>query len=98
MPRSRKENAAYQYNHRDDHKELHNPLSNTFVVQYLHDARNHYPLKAQTARRYTPAQATRKGKNKHDLKAAEMTNKKFLQSKQTKPRFMNGKENTGTNN
>ena len=77
MPMSRKENEVYQYNRRDDHKELHNPRSNTFVMQYLHGARNHYPLAARKDRRYKPVQAVRKGKNKHGLKAAVMSNNIF---------------------
>lgn len=67
-------------------------------MQCQHGARNHYPLTAQTARRYIQDQAGKREKSIHDLKAAETANKKFLQSKQTKARFMNGKENTGLNN
>lgn len=66
-------------------------------MQYQHGARNHYPLTAQTARRYIQDQAGKRERSTRGLKAAEMANKKFLQSKQTKTRFMNGKENTGLN-
>lgn len=66
-------------------------------MQYQHGAPNHYPLTAQTTRRYIQDLAGKREKSIHGLKAAEMANKKFLQSKQTKARFMNGKENTGLN-
>ncbi len=97
MPRSRKENAVYRYNRLDDHKALHNPRLSTFSMRYLHGARSHYPLTAQIARRYIQDQAGKTKRSIHDLKAAETATKKFLQSKQTKARFMNGKENTGFN-
>lgn len=93
---SRKENAACQYNPHDDQKELHNPRLNTSVKQYRHDAPNHYPSMVQTARQYIPAQARKKERSIHDLKAVKMSTKRFLQSKQTKSRFMNGNENTGS--
>ena len=80
---SRKENAAYQYNRHDDQKELHNPRLNTSVMQYLHDAPNHYPSMVQKARRYIPAQAGKKERSRCDLKAAKMPNKFFY--KVTKP-------------
>jgi len=50
-------------------------------MQYLHDVPNHYPSVAQTDRRYKPAQANRKEKNKHGLKAKESPKSNFLQSK-----------------
>ena len=77
MPMSRKENEVYQYNRHDDHKELRNRRSNTFVMQYLRDAPNHYPLTVQTDRRYKPIQAKRKEKNKHGLKAKEESTEIF---------------------
>lgn len=67
-------------------------------MRYQHDARNHYPLTAQIARRYIQNQAGKTERSIHDLKAAETANKKFLQSKQTKARFMNGKVNIRFNN
>lgn len=78
---SRKENAACQYNRPDDRKELHNPRLNTFVMQYLHDAPNHYPSRVQIVRQYIPAQARKKERSRCGLKAAEIPNKRFLQSK-----------------
>ena len=63
-------------------------------MQYLHDDRNRYPLTEQTTRRNIQTQAGKKEKSKYDLKAAAIPNKKFLQSKQTKPRFIGGVENT----
>ena len=93
---SRKENAAYQYNRHDDHKGLHNRLSNTFVMQYLRDALSHYPSTVQTARQCISDQARKKERSRCDLKAVELSNKKFLQSKQTKSRFMSANENTGS--
>ena len=77
MPMSRKENAAYQYNHHDDHKALHSRRSNTFSMQYLHDAPNHYPLMVQTGRRYKPVQVKRKEKSKHGLKAKKESTEFF---------------------
>src|SRR6186713_1368186 len=91
---SRKENAAYQYNHRDDHKGLHNHLLNTFVKQYLRDEQNHYPLTEQKDRRYKSTPTKRKEKYRCGQKGSGSSIKKFTQSKQTEARFMNGKENT----
>jgi hypothetical protein len=49
---------------------------------------------AQKALPHKPTQAGKTKKSKHDLKAGERPNKKFLQSKQTQARFMNGTKNT----
>jgi hypothetical protein len=50
----------------------------------------------QRARQYIPAQARKKGRSRYDLRAEEMPNKKFLQSKQTKSRFMAGNQNSNS--
>jgi hypothetical protein len=47
----------------------------------------------QKARRYKPIPAKRKEKYMFGLKGSGSSIKKFIQSKQTEARFMNGEEN-----